>query len=423
MMQSKTDLMANCYLRESCRMCGGGSLTKVISLTPTPPGNDFLTKEELGREEAVYPLDLYFCEECHHVQLGHVVEPQILYQNNYSYVSATSAHFVNHLKSYATEMIDHFHLQSGDLVADIGSNDGTCLSFFKEAGMIVVGVDPATDIAEHAKKSGIETVTDFFGYDLAVGLREKYGPAKYITSHNTCAHIDDLYDVVKGVKCWLDVDGVFVLEVGYLVDVYSNTWFDTIYHEHLDYHTVAPFEKLFARVGMVVVGVERVSQQGGSIRVMAQKQGGVIERDGSVDELISLEHDLGLDQAETLRIFDDKISKVGEKLQKLIQEIKSRGKTIAGFGAPTKATTLMAHFGLDKSLLDFIVDDNPLKQGLFIPVTHIPVLSADVLYERKPDYVLILAWNFAEPIMKMHKRYGDEIGRFIVPMPDPEIII
>ena len=422
-MQYKTDLMANCYLRENCRMCGGGSLTKVISLTPTPPGNDFLTKEELGREEVVYPLDLYFCEVCHHVQLGHVVEPQILYQKNYSYVSATSAHFVSHLKSYATEMIDRFRLQSGDLVADIGSNDGTCLSFFKDAGMIVVGVDPATDIAEHATKSGIETVTDFFGYDLAVGLRKKYGAAKCITPHNACAHIDNLYDVVKGVEFWLDVDGVFVLEVGYLVDVYSNTWFDTIYHEHLDYHTVAPFEILFARVGMVVVGVERISPQGGSIRVMAQKQCGVLERDGSVDELISLEHDLGLDQAETLRKFDDKISKVGKKLQKLVQEIKSGGKTIAGFGAPTKTTTLMVHFGLDDNFLDFIVDDNPLKQGLFTPVTHIPVLSADALYDLKPDYVLILAWNFAEPIMKMHERYGTDIGRFIVPMPDPGIII
>ena len=403
-------------------MCGEESLTKVMSLTPTPPGNDFLTQEELGREEPVYPLDLYFCEACHHVQLGHVVDPQILYQKNYSYVSATSAHFVNHLKNYAVEMVDRFRLQSGDLVADIGSNDGTCLSFFKEQGMSVVGVDPAIDIAERATENGIETVADFFGYDLAVELREKYGAAKYITSHNACAHIDDLLDVVKGVEHWLAEDGVFVLEVGYLLDVYRNTWFDTIYHEHVDYHTVAPFEKLFARVGMELIAVDRISPQGGSIRVMVQKRGGAIERDSSVGALIALEHELGLDKAETLFKFDRKISQVRDKLQKLLSSLKEDGKTIAGFGAPTKATTLMAHFGLDETLLDFIVDDNPLKQGLFTPTTHIPVLSADELYERKPDYLLILAWNFAEPIMKMHQKYRDEVGQFILPMPEPEII-
>ncbi len=403
-------------------MCGEVSLTKVMSLTPTPPGNDFLKQEELGRDEQVYPLDLYFCEGCHHVQLGHVVDPQILYQKNYSYVSATSAQFVNHLKSYATEMVDRFGLQSGDLVADIGSNDGTCLSFFKQQGMRVVGVDPATDIAERAIENGVETVADFFDYDLAVGLREKYGAAKFLTSQNACAHIDGLLDVVKGVEHWLAEDGVFVLEVGYLVDVYCNTWFDTIYHEHVDYHTVAPFEKLFARVGMELIAVDRISPQGGSIRVMVQKQGGAIERDTSVDKLISLEHELGLDNAETLHKFDLKIGEVRDKLQKLIGSLKNEGKIIAGFGAPTKATTLMAHFGLDESLLDFIVDDNPLKQGLFTPTTHIPVLSANALYERKPNYLLILAWNFAEPIMKSHQKYRDEVGQFILPMPEPEIV-
>ena len=414
--------MSDYYLRESCRMCGEGSLTKAMSLTPTPPGNDFLTKEELGRDEPVYPLDLYFCEACHHIQLGHVVDPKILYQKNYSYVSATSAYFVNHLKHYAKDMVERFDLKPGDLAVDIGSNDGTCLSFFKDKGMKVVGVDPATEIAGKATENGIDTIADFFGYRLAVELRKKYGTAKYITSHNACAHIDNLFDVVKGVEHWLDADGVFVLEVGYFVDVYSNTWFDTVYHEHVDYHTVAPFEKLFNRVGMELISVERISPQGGSIRVMAQKKGGIIKRDDSVDELIALEAKLGLDKAETLRKLNHKISQVRDKLHDLIHSLKADGKSIAGFGAPTKATTLMAHFGLDATVLDFIVDDNPLKQGLFTPITHIPVLSADALYKIKPDYVLILAWNFAEPIMQMHKKYSEQVGQFILPMPNPEIV-
>ena len=414
--------MSDYYLRESCRMCGEESLTKAMSLTPTPPGNDFLTKEELGRDEPVYPLDLYFCEACHHIQLGHVVDPKILYQKNYSYVSATSAYFVNHLKHYAKDMVERFDLKPGDLAVDIGSNDGTCLSFFKDKGMKVVGVDPATEIAGKATENGIDTIADFFGYRLAVELRKKYGTAKYITSHNACAHIDNLFDVVKGVEHWLDADGVFVLEVGYFVDVYSNTWFDTVYHEHVDYHTVAPFEKLFNRVGMELISVERISPQGGSIRVMAQKKGGIIKRDDSVDELIALEAKLGLDKAETLRKLNHKISQVRDKLHNLIHSLKADGKSIAGFGAPTKATTLMAHFGLDATVLDFIVDDNPLKQGLFTPITHIPVLSSDALYKMKPDYVLILAWNFAEPIMQMHKKYSEQVGQFILPMPNPEIV-
>ena len=403
-------------------MCDSSSLAKAISLTPTPPGNDFLSKDELGRNEPVYPLDLCFCKECNHVQLGHVVDPKILYQKNYSYVSATSKNFVEHLKSYAKDMVERFNLESGDLVADIGSNDGTCLQFFKEKGMDVVGVDPATEIAEKATKNGIKTVADFFGYELALELRKNYGAAKYITSHNACAHIDNLYDVVSGVEHWLDKDGIFVLEVGYFVDVYNNTWFDTIYHEHVDYHTVAPFEKLFEQVGMEVISVQRITPQGGSIRVMTQKIGGKFQRDDSVNKLIALENKLGLNKVETLREFNSNICNISEELQKLVHSLKSKGKSIAGFGAPTKATTLMAHFGIDENVLDFIVDDNPLKQGLYTPISHIPVLSAKELYKRKPDYVLILAWNFAAPIMKMHIKYSEEIGKFILPMPEPRVV-
>ncbi|MDC0195468.1 class I SAM-dependent methyltransferase [Candidatus Thioglobus sp.] len=403
-------------------MCDSQSLIKIVSLSPTPPGNDFLSEEELDRNEATYPLDLFFCEECTHVQLGHVVDPEILYQKNYSYVSATSMHFVNHLKMYASDMVKRFKLKPGDLVADIGSNDGTCLKFFKEKGMKVVGIDPAKDIAEKASVSGINTISDFFGYEISMELRKTFGSAKFITSHNACAHIDDLYNVIKGVKYWLKQDGVFVLEVGYLVDVYTNTWFDTIYHEHLDYHTVAPFQNLFSRAGMEIISVQRISPQGGSIRVMAQKIGGSFSRDSSVNDLIHLEKKLGLNKAKNFEKFTSKISDVRIKLQKLITSLKNDGKTIVGFGAPTKATTLMTHFGLDETVFDFIVDDNPLKQGLYTPISHIPILSADAIYEYKPDYILILAWNFAEPIMKIHKSYSDNIGKFIIPMPEPEIV-
>ena len=402
-------------------MCNSGSLKKALTLKSSPPGNDFLNQSDIGIEEKTYPLELYFCQDCYHIQLGHVVDPKILYQKNYTYVSATSKHFVDHLENYSNEMIDMFHLKPDSLVVDIGSNDGTCLSFFKSNNMKVLGVDPAISIAEKATRNGIHTIADFFNYDLALKILAEFGPAKFITSHNACAHIDNLLDVVKGVELLLDEDGVFVLEVGYLVDVYENTWFDTIYHEHLDFHTVGPFEKLFDQVNMEVINVQRISPQGGSIRVMAQKKNGNFKKKSSVKRLIQLELDLSLDKIETFYNFESQINLVRDRLHALIGKIKADGKTIAGFGAPTKATTLMGHFNLDESVLDFIVDDNPLKQGLYTPITHIPILPAEAIYQIKPDYILILAWNFSDSIMKIHRKYAEEIGQFILPMPTPQI--
>lgn len=410
------------YFRTRCRMCDGDHLEKVMELTPTPPGNNFLKKEEIDKAEPCYPLDLYFCNDCHHVQLGHVVDPTILYQNNYPYVSGTSAQFVRHLEEYADAMVERFALQPDSLVVDIGSNDGTCLRPFKRLGMKVLGVDPAVQIAQAATEAGIETIGQFFSLDLARQLKEKYGAAKFITSHNACAHIDQLDGVMRGVAHWLDAGGIFVLEVGYLVDVYSNLWFDTIYHEHVDYHTVGPFEKLFERTGMELLAVQRVSPQGGSIRVMAQKAGGALKRDGSVQELIDLETKLGLDKPSAFARYLERINTAGEGLRTLIGSLKAEKKSIAAYGATTKSTTMLAQFGVGADSIDFIVDDNPLKQGLFSPRLHIPVLPTEELYRRRPDYVLILAWNFAEPIIAMHRAYTEKGGRFILPMPTPRIL-
>ncbi|MBI5247356.1 MAG: methyltransferase domain-containing protein [Elusimicrobia bacterium] len=403
-------------------MCDGGRLVKVFGLPPTPPGNNFLNAKQLNDAEPRYPLDVYLCGDCSHIQLGHVVDPKILFQNNYPYVSATSGQFVKHLQDHAEAMVKRFELKPGALVSDIGSNDGTCLRFFKEHGMRVVGVDPAIQIAQAANRAGIETVGEFFSFELAQHLRKQHGPAAFVTSHNACAHIDMLDDVVRGVSHWLQDDGVFVLEVGYFVDVFSNLWFDTIYHEHLDYHTVGPFKKLFARSGMELISVQRVSPQGGSIRVMAQKKGGPHRVDSSVQESLDLELRLELNQLSAFKKFFQRIETAGGRLRLLLQSLKKSGKSIAAYGATTKGTTLLSTFGVGKESIDFIVDDNPLKQGMFSPALHIPVLETEELYRRRPDYVLILAWNFAGPIMAKHARYVEQGGRFILPMPEPRVV-
>jgi len=404
-------------------MCDARALERVLSLTPTPLGNHFLKSEQLDLPEPHFPLDLYFCENCRHVQLGHVVDPRVLYQSSYSYVTATSATFLEHLRAYAAEMVARFSLGHDSLVADIGSNDGSCLKFFKRSGVRVLGIDPAMEIARRATDSGIPTVPEFFSYEVAQRLRESHGPAAFITSHNACAHIDDLAAVLRGVRHWLARDGVFVFEVGYLLDVVENLWFDTIYHEHLDYHTVAPFQHLLTRVGLRAFAAQRVSPQGGSIRMFVQRTDGSHSDDGSIKALIDLERRRKLDEPGTFIEFGRRIDEVGAQLRTLLYDLKRDRRSIAGFGAPTKATTLLCQFGLGKEELDFIVDDNPLKQGLFTPGTRIPVVDARELYGRRPNYLLLLAWNFAESIMAAHRRYAEEGGRFILPMPTPRLVV
>ena len=414
--------MADYYFRDRCRMCDGTSLAKVMTLESTPPGNNFLQVDEISHTETVYPLELYLCSQCTHVQLGHVVDPSILYRKSYNYVSGTSPAFVRHLRDYASDMIRRFSLVPDDLVVDIGSNDGTCLQGFRTAGMNVLGIDPAPQIAERATAAGVPTVCEFFSIDLAERLRAKHGPASFITSHNTCAHIDRLDDVFRAVNHWLDYDGVFVLEVGYFLDVYQNSWFDTIYHEHLDYHTVRPFEALLSRIGMELFRVERVSPQGGSIRLFTQRANGPHKADDSISSLVALERHHQLDRPETFIRFRQRIDEVGVQLKSIVSGLIKQGKSIAAFGAPTKSTTLLTHFKLARNEVDFIVDDNPLKHGLFSPLLHIPVLNPAELYRRRSDYLLILAWNFAEQIMTAHAAYLERGGGFILPMPVPRIV-
>jgi len=411
-----------CFQRKDCRICRSENLEKVIELTPTPPGNNFLDHKSLKKKEELFPLNLNFCKDCFHIQLGHVVDPEFLFQNNYSYVSATSKVFVKHLNDYSEYVSEFLTLSRKSFVLDIGSNDGTCLKGFKKKGMSVLGVDPAKNIAETATKNGIETIPDFFSSKVAQSILKLKGKVDLITSHNACAHIDDLDEIMEGVSILLKDNGTFVMEVGYFLDVFKKRWFDTIYHEHLDFHTVLPLDKLFTRFGMEIFRVERISPQGGSIRVFVQKINGPKEIDETVSNLIDLEKNNGLNDLNSLKNFEDEINLIRVKFKKILDEIKDEGSKIAAFGAPTKATTLCYHFDIDNSQIDFIVDDNPLKQGLFSPGKHIPVYSSSAIYEQKPEFIIILAWNFAASIIEKHKEFIDSGGSFIVPMPIPEVI-
>lgn len=413
-------MSADCHRRTTCRLCGGVNLSEVLSLAPTPPANAFVAQSQLAQAQPTFPLDIFFCEDCHHVQLLDVVDPAVLFEN-YVYVSGTSPVFVKHFADYAAFVIDTYAPQPGSLVFDIGSNDGTLLKAFKAAGYKVLGVDPAKDIAARASAEGIETINGFFSAAMAENIHSQHGGAGVITANNVFAHIDDLGGVLDGVHTLLSGDGVFVFEVSYLVDVFEHTLFDTIYHEHLAYHSVAPLVGFMAAHGMELIGAERVSTHGGSLRAVAQKAGGGRPVSRSVSDLIDLEQKMGLQRAETYRDFGVRIDVLKAELSTLLIEKKAAGRTIAAFGAPAKATTLMYHFGIGADIIDFIVDDSPLKQGLYSPGMHIPVLPSSAIAERKPDDIVILAWNFAAPIMQKHRYFQDAGGQFIVPLPTLEI--
>jgi SAM-dependent methyltransferase len=411
----------SCRHRSTCRLCGSSKLDKVLSLAPAPLANAFVTQEALGSVQPRFPLDVWLCAACGHTQLLDVVDPKVLYEH-YVYVSGTSPAFVRHFERYADYVIGTFAPPADGLIVEIGSNDGTLLKFFRDRGRRVLGVDPAQEISEATRAKGIPTITSFFTPELAEKILSEHGPLSVVVANNVMAHIDDLSSMVKGVARVLAPSGVLVFEVAYLVDLVQNHLFDTIYHEHLDYHAVEPLAAFFAAHGMELIEAVRVDTHGGSLRGVAQRAGGPRKVGASVAAAIAVERQIALRDPGTFRAFSDQIDSFGKELVLLLRKLRKEGKRIAGFGAPAKATTLMYHLGITPDMIDFIVDDSPLKQGRFSPGMHIPVLPATALYERRPDYALLLAWNFARPIMEKHRAFRDAGGRFIVPLPKLEVL-
>lgn len=409
------------YHREGCRLCESNKLGSVLSITPTPPANAFVTADELEIKQTCYPLELWFCRDCAHLQLLDVVEPEELFAN-YVYVSGTSPVFVRHFKDYASSVIAYAALEKKDLVVELGSNDGTLLGFFQDHGCNVLGVDPARSIAEEATASGIETINAFFDSRIAGDIVAAHGHANVVTANNVFAHIDDLDEVVHGVNRLLSQTGVFVFEVSYLLDLYENKYFDMIYHEHLDYHSVLPLQKYFDSHSMQIIRVERIETHGGSIRCYVQKKQGTRVIEKSVEEICELERKTGLNREDTFLSFGRDIEKLGKNLVEKIRSLKDAGKKVAGFGAPAKATTLMYHFGITAEDIEFIVDDSPLKQGMYSPGLHIPVVSSTEISKSQPDYLVILAWNFADSIIGKNREFIERGGKFIVPLPELRMV-
>ena len=413
-------MAAEIYRRNNCRACSSQDLELVLKLEPTPIGDAFVTADRLSIPQPVYPIDLHMCGNCGLAQLIDVIDPRVLY-GEYIYVTSSSVGLSKHFNEYADSVITRCRLPPASLVVDIGSNDGTLLRSFADKGMTVLGVEPASHIAAAARTNGINTIDQFFDKGLAKRIVDEFGFAKVVTANNVFANIDDLTTWVEAINGLLASDGVFIFESYYLLDLLSNMVFDFIYHEHLSAFSIKPIQKLFASAGLELIAAQRVSTKGGSLRFFVQRPGGPLINDGSVLQLLNEEEKMGLYRKEKFANFADRIQTLKIQLHDFLSQAKREGKSIAGFGASITGTTLIYHFEIGE-YLDFLVDDNPAKQGRFSPGLHLPVLSSSALYERKPDLILILAWRFAEPFISNNRKFLHDGGQFIVPVPEFRIV-
>lgn len=404
-----------------CRMCKSGGLKKIIKLSPTPPANAFLNKNELGKKELLFPLQVNFCQNCGQLQLTHVVSPELLFRN-YLYVSSTSPVFISHFEEYSRDITKKLKLDKHSFVIDVGSNDGILLKSLKKNGIKVLGVDPAIEIARKATNEGIPTLPHFLNKKVAISIVKKNGLADVVCANNAFAHIHDLDEIVNCVKILTHENGVFVIEFPYLVDFLEKNLFDTIYHEHVSYLSLRALTALFKRYFMEIFDIEKVSSHGGSLRIFVKKAESKYRVKKIVKKFLENEIKLGLNKIQTYKKFAKKIEDNKKKLTNLLKKIKTQKKNIIGYGAPAKGNTLLNYFKIGPKILDYIVDDSQYKQGLYTPGTHILVQPFSKIDETKPDYILILAWNFAQPLMKKLSDFKKNGGRFIIPVPEATIV-
>lgn len=407
------------HVRHStCRICGVASLAPVLDLGGQPLANAFVRPEDAHAPEDRYPLVFCRCESCGHAQLSVTVAPEILFRE-YPYVSGTSDTIPAHFAAYAADVAQRILPEEDPFVVEIGSNDGTLLRAFDRTRVRTVGVEPATNIAAIARQAGIETLNEFFQESLAREIARTYGLADAIIANNVVAHVDDLAGLARGVGALLGSRGVFVAEFPYLVDMLEGVEYDTIYHEHLSYFSVRAASEVFARAGLVLYDVRRVAVHGGSLRIFVGRDR---QPTAAVAELTAYEREAGYDSIAPFLRFAERVRRQRDGLRALLDERQRSGDRIAGYGAAAKGNTLLNYCEIDSGLLAYIADRSPLKQGLLTPGGHIPVLPVETLHERRPDTVLLLAWNFADEILRQQSLFRASGGQFILPIPMPRTV-
>ena len=401
-------------INSQCRDCKSAELVKFLDLGSQPLANSFVNEESLDKPEPRYPLEVYFCQNCNLVQLLHVVDKKELF-SHYVYFSAGMPRISPHWQSYAEEVIQRFLENRNDFVFEIASNDGILLTYFKDKGFRILGIDPAQNIAPTAKSLGVPTITGFFSEEIAKDVLYTHGSAKAILANNVVAHIDDHHDLCRGVKTLLHPAGVFVVEAPYLADMFEHLTYDTVYHEHLSYLAVRPLQTLFQKFDLEIFDVKVVPVQGQSLRLFVGHKG-AHPINPSVSELVRKELDYKMDDVESYFELAKRVAASKEKLVELVRNLKKQGKRLAAYGAPAKGNTLLHYCKIGSDCIDYALDDLPSKQGLYTPGTHIPVVSRAYEEKHPINYYLLLAWNYAQTVFDREQKFRGQGGKFIIPI-------
>ena len=402
-----------------CRSCGHSELETVLDLGLSPLANNLVTANELGSADERFPLETVFCERCALVQITVTVPPEILFRH-YRYFSSVSETLVRHARGLVDSVLTSRPLDSESLVLEIASNDGYLLKNYVEKGIPVLGVDPAENIAEVARGRGVPTLAEFFSSTLARQLASEGKTADVVHANNVLAHVADTNGFVEGIRTILKPTGVAVIEVPYVRDLIEKCEFDTIYHEHLCYFSVSSLRSLFLRHGLALVGAERVSIHGGSLRVWIAHEEHAQVAVG-VEELLAQERRGGVDRYPFYQDFGQRVQRLRSDVRSLVTQLHGEGRRLWGYGAAAKATVLLNYFDIGAEVLECVADLSPHKQGCLIPGVRIPIVSPDRLSED-PDYLLLLAWNFADEIMGQQSAYRARGGKFIIPVPELRIV-
>lgn len=406
----------------TCRFCGHRLENKVVDLGMSPLCESYVSAEGLNQMEAFYPLHVYVCDQCFLVQLEEYVSAEEIF-TEYAYFSSYSDDWLKHSREYVQKMIPLLKLDGKSRVVELASNDGYLLQYFVKANIPVLGIEPAQNVAHAAEEKGVTTLVEFFGKAFAERLSEEGKTADLLLGNNVLAQVPDINDFVSGMKVLLNPGGVITMEFPHLMRLIEENQFDTIYHEHFSYFSLIAAERIFAGHGIVLYDVEEIPTHGGSLRIYGRHADdtakGISER---YTELKHREIAAGVNRLDYYRKFQENLIETKYKLLDFLISAKRNGKTIVGYGAPGKGNTLLNYCGIRTDFVDFTVDRNPYKQGKFLPGTHIPILAPEKIDETRPDYILILPWNFKDEIMSQMAHIREWGGKFLIPIPQVKVI-
>ncbi len=404
-----------------CRFCNESLKHVFLDLGKSPLANSFLKKEMLNKSERFFSLCVYVCDKCFLVQLPEYENPENIF-GDYAYFSSYSETWLKHAENYVNLMLKKFSFDKNNLVIEIASNDGYLLQYFKKKGIPILGIEPAVNVAEVAKQKGIPTIVKFFGTKIAKELVKEGKSADLIIGNNVLAHVPNLNDFVDGLKILLKKTGIITLEFPHLMKLIQQNQFDTIYHEHFSYFSLLTTEKVFSSHGLTIFDVEEVPTHGGSLRIYVKhSESDLISNDESIQDLLKIENQFGLENLVTYTNFASKVKKIKENVREFFMSAKNNRKMVICYGAAAKGNTLLNYCGIGTDFIDYIVDRSTYKQGLFLPGIHIHIKELNEVRKTKPDYLVILPWNLKEEIMEQMSYIRDWGGKFVVLIPEVKI--